>query len=380
MKKEKWGEGFFSLGVGFIVFLLILLSFSLFIEHSAHILVVKEKALTTGVLSLLTQFLLPLSIGLVVATAIAYFKIHLLFKDKRIIYASVASMVAVLLITIVPNPFVESINDTKRWIAVFGLTLQATELVKILFIGYLAFISEKIYRNKIHTEDIVLFFTVGALILAIALAQSHYGFLIVCIITALLVIPIVNIGSIIWKRISKKNTSTYITAGIIIAISFSVVGFGVYNDSRFESISDRILNPNTYHQQRNIEAIQAGGLFGRGRQEQHASHSLVPEQNTDSIFSFVVYEYGVSVGALVIAMYGALATLILLLASHSNTFERFFAIAIAALLFAQATVNISFSLLSPLTGEILPFLSVGGTALIAWLIIIGLLFSIYRTQ
>ena len=383
-QRKRWGEGFFYILVLIPICILLLFSLTLSIEHNASGVVSGEvlHSVTGTIFELnLNNFFIPLGVGICVAFLVAYYRLHRLFKNRWFIYFCLGCIALVFLLSVVPNPFVETINNAKRWISVFGYTFQATEFIKIMFVGCCAFFADLFCRNKdVRFFDLCVFCVLLVGILAIGVAQSHFGFLCIIFFTLILLSPFVFKKR--EKRVKPKQGTKkkYIIGGLGVLVAI-VVGFAISQDSRILDLFEtRILGEDTYHHQRNLEAISSASIFGKGRGEVYATSILAPEKHTDSIFNFLVYEHGVLAGVLVLSFYAMLCILILLLAKRVPFFEQVFAVGIASLLFFQVFFNISFAILHPITGEVLPFLSSGGSALFVWLIIFGLVFSVYRSQ
>jgi cell division protein FtsW len=130
-----------------------------------------------------------------------------------------------------------------------------------------------------------------------------------------------------------------------------------------------------------ITAIQEGGLFGVGVGEGQVKW-ILPEAQTDYIIAVAAEEYGFALVAVVIALYAVICLRALSrLARERDPFCRLAGTGLAALLTAQAMINIGVAArLLPSKGMTLPFISQGGSSLIAMGLLAGMLLSMTRTR
>jgi cell division protein FtsW len=130
-----------------------------------------------------------------------------------------------------------------------------------------------------------------------------------------------------------------------------------------------------------ITAIQEGGLFGVGVGEGQVKW-ILPEAQTDYIIAVAAEEYGFALVAVVIALYAVICLRALSrLARERDAFCRLAGTGLATLLTAQAMINIGVAArLLPSKGMTLPFISQGGSSLIATGLLAGMLLSLTRTR
>jgi len=135
-----------------------------------------------------------------------------------------------------------------------------------------------------------------------------------------------------------------------------------------------------YHILQSLIAIGSGGVsgagLGRGNQSQGA---FIPERHTDFIFAVIGEELGFRVSLLVILAYAVICVRALVIAYHSREEPAgsFVAIGLMAMFLFHVFLNVGMTMgIMPVAGVPLPFLSYGGTALVVDLIGIGLLMSI----
>ena len=122
-------------------------------------------------------------------------------------------------------------------------------------------------------------------------------------------------------------------------------------------------------------AIGSGGLTGKGfLQGTQTKYDFVPEQHTDFIFCTVGEEGGFIGTSVVVLLYIALLVRIIILAERQrSTFSRVYGYGIAGILFVHVAINIGMTIgLVPVIGIPLPFLSYGGSSMLAFTIMLAI--------
>lgn len=131
-----------------------------------------------------------------------------------------------------------------------------------------------------------------------------------------------------------------------------------------------------------LVALGTGGLWGVGLGASRARWSFLPNAHTDFIFSIIGEETGLAGSIVVVLLFVALTVAGTLVAyGAADRFGRLAAIGITAWLVAQALVNIGSAVgVLPITGVPLPFVSIGGSALLTEMAAIGVLISVARAR
>lgn len=130
-------------------------------------------------------------------------------------------------------------------------------------------------------------------------------------------------------------------------------------------------------------AIGSGGLWGQGfLRGSQAKYGFLPEPQTDFIFAVLAEEFGLAGVSVILLLFALLLSRIIKIASRSNSnFPRLFSVGVAVSIFCQAFINIGMNLgLLPIIGISLPFLSYGGSGLLAIFLTLGLLQSVKINQ
>ncbi|UMX47434.1 MAG: putative lipid II flippase FtsW [Candidatus Nealsonbacteria bacterium DGGOD1a] len=284
--------------------------------------------------------------------------------------------VSLLILVFVPG-FGFSAGGAQRWIHLGFASIQPSEVLKLVFIVYLAsWLSSRIAGRKNSKTDFSN--TLGAFLLVIGLV----GFL-------LLKQPDLSTFGIV----VVTAFAMYFLSGTPLRHTFLMVGVGVlallvlvYSEPyRLDRLSSW-LSPESDPLGKNFQANQAliivgsGGVFGQGLGSSSSKYTLLPELIGDSVFAPYAQELGFAGSLLLVGLFVLFAWRGFSVARASNDkFEYLLACGIIVWITLQAVINISSTTgLIPLSGIPLPFISYGGTAIAVELAAAGLLLNISR--
>lgn len=268
-----------------------------------------------------------------------------------------------------------TVRGTTGWIPVgFGIVIQPVEFVKIFFVLFLArYLSDRAHELHRWKPILVSGGIMGALVFLVLL-QPDLG--------SALVFVGIWIGTLLLLNVRR---SVLMTIGLL-AVVIVLVGWNVFlKDYQKERIMT-FIDPNQdpleqgYNIRQSIVAVGSGQLFGKGLGEGPQSQlNFLPEQQTDFIFAVVAEELGF-VGTALILLTEALffSTLFSITKKARDDFSVFAVIGFSLLFFIQMFVNIGMNIgVVPIVGLPLPFISAGGSSLIASFTILGILQSVY---
>lgn len=219
----------------------------------------------------------------------------------------------------------------------------------------------------------------------VALA-ALYGVLFDTLLWFGIVATLACVGAFLFKR----NVIVTVAACILLVAG----GFAVkpvfesmeqYQQNRLITLFEPERNPRGegYHVIQSVLAVGSGGLTGKGfLKGTQTQLRYIPEQWTDFIFCVPTEEFGFIGGVVVIALLASIVLRALNIAALARTpFASIIAIGFVTLLIYHSMVNIGMAVgLFPVMGIPLPFLSAGGTALIANLGVVGVLLNFYKTR
>jgi rod shape determining protein RodA len=282
-------------------------------------------------------------------------------------------LVALALLALVPILGADAMG-ARRWLRFGELSLQPSEVMKVALVAALARYYQWLAPGKVSRPLWVLL-PVAAIAapVVMVLRQPDLGtaVLFACVGLGLMFLAGVNI--------------LYFGAGAASAVALAPVIWRYLHDYQRRRILT-FLDPERdplgagYHILQSKIAFGSGGLVGKGYQQGTQGRlNFLPEKQTDFIFTMLAEESGFIGAMVLIGLYIALITMMLVMAmACRNQFSRLIVAGPALAIFNYAAVNMSMVMgLVPVVGVPLPLVSFGGTAMMTILIALGLAMSGY---
>ncbi|MGB2220499.1 MAG: FtsW/RodA/SpoVE family cell cycle protein [Henriciella sp.] len=300
-------------------------------------------------------------LGLIIILAVSVLP-HLWIRRLAII----VFLASLMLLALIPA-FGYEVKGAQRWFRLFGFSLQPTEFVKPALIVTAAWLLE---QRRQYTGVPWTSMAVGLLVLTLTflLTQPDVGQS--ALLTAAFIIMFF-VSGISWRWAAGLFGSGMIVS-VVLYSSLEYVRSRVH---RFlfadESGTDQI--------GRSLEAIKRGGLFGVGPGEGQVKRNL-PEAHNDFIYAVMSEEFGFISALALIAIYAFIIWRGLRLAARLKAIDAKAAVAgLFALFGLQAAINIAVNIsLIPPKGMTLPFVSYGGTSILATALTFGFALALLR--
>jgi cell division protein FtsW len=293
---------------------------------------------------------------------------------KKTAWPLYALAVVLLALILVPHmPYVPRINGACRWFVYHGVRFQPSELGKIALIVILAWYGDR-YQRRMNTFSRGILFPVGliAVLLAVVFREPDRG---TTILLAAVSGSMLLFAGVRWKFIIPP----VIIAAIALTVSI------LHDPMRMRRIFSWLdLEQNKdgvgYQAYQAMLAFGSGGWNGLGLGNGLQKHGFVPENHTDFIFSVIGEELGLVATLSIILAFLILVFCGMYIALRArDTFGSLLAAGITMLIGLQAAINIGVVTSAlPNKGLPLPFISYGGSNLLAMLTCVGILFSVAR--
>jgi rod shape determining protein RodA len=286
-----------------------------------------------------------------------------------------AAMVVALLL--VRTPLGQATKGSQRGFYLGEFQFTPSELMKIALIvtlaGYLASI-----RGGITIRDVVRVTALALVPMALVFLQPDIGTTIV--LATILVAIVVVAGARTWHMAFLA-----VTAAILMVAAFQLGLVKEYQIARLTGFLDPVndVQAADYNRLQSVIAMGNGGWNGTGYlQGPQTNLDFVPEQHTDFIFTVVGEEFGFLGAAGLLLLFAVLLWRAYRIATLSrDRFGTYIAIGVAAMIAIQVFVNVGMTLgIMPITGIPLPFVSYGGSSLVANYLAVGLLLNVYRRR
>mgnify|MGYP004452707343 CR=1 FL=1 len=320
-------------------------------------------------------------IGAIIIFLVIKFKNNLFYKYSWYIYL-INVILLVGLLFLAPD-----INGSKCWYIIKGIgSIQPSEFMKISLILILAKVIDNFKKKKRKAtlkDEFVLLIKVFCIVLIpsiLTFLEPDTGAVIIYLIITLTMLFISGI-SIIW----------YIMLGIIVAITGSIFLYLYFvKQDTFISIfgsnffyrMDRIINWKSgsgMQLENSLAAIGSSYIKGHGFNK---TPLYFPEAGTDFIFSVYASNFGLIGSVFLIGIIMLFDLHIINIGKETvNRIDKYVVSGIIGIFIYQQIQNIGMTIgMLPITGITLPFISYGGSSLISYMIIIGLLLNIYNNK
>ena len=297
---------------------------------------------------------------------ISFFRIQNWYKTAYLFYF------VILILLFAVDLFGVVSSGSKRWINLFFINLQPSELMKISLIIFLAR-----YYYKIPTENVANLKYIIAPLFAIFVPvllvadQPDLG-------TAVLIL--VGGFAVIWLTGFKFKFFLYSFFILIFLMPLGISFLKPYQKSRILTFFDpeRDALGAGYQIIQSKIALGSGGIFGKGFLQGSQSYlDYLPEKHTDFIFTLFSEEFGFVGSTTLLLVYVTIIYRITTIGRQSrNNFARLFCFGFASAFFAYVAVNMSMVLgLLPIVGAPLPIMSYGGSSMLSIMIGLGIVMS-----
>lgn len=304
--------------------------------------------------------------------------------------ALVAILPLSLILIMAAMVFGESVNGASRWLTIFGVSFQPSEIAKISLIGYVAFILSKRTDDE---HDKTFYWLIGGILVTCAFIlvdnfSTAFMLFVVCFL-------MMFIGMVPIKQLLKFGGSLAALGALALLLlmvlpdnAVAVLPRAVTWKNRIESFTEKhetsptgevkITDENFQVSHAKI-AIARGGVFGQmpGHGQQR---DYLPQAYSDFIFAIIMEELGLVGGFAVLSLYVFILIRTGLIARKCETrFPRLLVLGCGLLLVLQALTNMSVAVnLIPVTGQPLPLVSRGGTSTIITCVYFGIILSVSR--
>jgi rod shape determining protein RodA len=267
------------------------------------------------------------------------------------------------------------VNGSKSWFNFGGFSFQPADISKPILILVLAKYFSRRHILIRHLRHIIVSGVYAFIIFLLVFLQPDFG--------SAMVIFFIWLGMVIVSGLSKTHLAVLMTIGLVLFVLLWNFSFAPYQKDRIKTF----INPMSdirgagYNAFQSVIAIGSGGVLGKGIGYGTQSRlNFLPEYQTDFIFAAFAEEWGM-IGAVILLILYAL--LIFRIIKHAylgaTNFEILFGLGTAIYFMCHIFINVGMNLgLMPITGLTLPFMSYGGSHLLAEFTALGILSGMDR--
>ena len=285
---------------------------------------------------------------------------------------SIIFYIIVLSLLIGATFFGTTVQGSQRWINLYFINLQPSELMKIAIIAFLARYYHRVQPDAVNTiKKIIIPFVILIVPILLVLSQPDLGTSVLIALSGL---------AVIWLAGINIKYIIYSFLGLIISFPFVISILKPYQKIRILTF----INPDRdplgagYQIIQSKIAVGSGGLTGKGFLKGTQGYlDFLPEKHTDFIFTLFSEEFGFVGSLLLLTLYAFIIIRILVIGSNSrNYFGKFFCYGFAISIFFYISVNMLMVLgMLPIVGSPLPIMSYGGSSMLSMMIALGIVMS-----
>jgi len=293
-------------------------------------------------------------------------------------YAGFIYGAMLLSLVFVRSPLGTSVKGSQRWFEFLGFQFTPSEYMKIAVIVMLAAYLAELRTTRLSLDETLRVTAIAAFPMLLVFLQPDVG--------TTIVICAILVGTLVVAGARPRHLAVLaLSAVVLIFLAFQMGVVKDYQIARLIGWLDPSSDPQSagYNKAQAEIAVGSGGLAGRGYLHGTQTNlDFVPEQHTDFIFTVVGEEFGFLGAMFVVALFGVLVWRAFRIALLSkDPFGTYLAAGIASMFAIEVFVNVGMSVgIMPITGIPLPFVSYGGSAMMANYIAIGLLLNVHMRR
>lgn len=318
-----------------------------------------------------------------VLSFIAYFCFICVDYRKLKQYAPVIYLV--ILILLFGLFFTTAIQNVHRWyrLPFLPFALQPSEFAKVVVVIALSWFLDKNQHSIKTWKTTILAMLIVFVPFVLILKQPDLG-------TAMVLYPI-TLGMFYFGNIRKEVIYTMSIMGVLGLIFIFLMFAQVISHEELKPVATKFLkeyqyerlNPNTYHQRAGQTAIALGSIIGSGwLKSDFTGKKWLPFSHTDSVFCVFVEEFGLFGAFFLLSLFFALIYFSFqVIANAKDLFGRLLSAGIAVYLAMHVVINVGMMCgFLPITGVPLVLVTYGGSSVMATMIALGILQSIYTRR
>ena len=266
-------------------------------------------------------------------------------------------------------------HGAQSWFSVGLFAIQPVDIAKLVLVITLAKYFSRRHVEISYFRNIVISGIYCLVLMFLVLAQPDFG--------SGVIIFLIWFSIVIISGIAPKHLALVFGIGLAVFAILWFFVFAPYQKDRVFTFLDpeRDIRGSGYNAFQSVVAVGSGGVLGKGVGYGTQSRlSYLPEYETDFVFAAFAEEWGF-VGVLTLFIFfGIIIWRVLMSASVGSTnFELFFGVGVAIIIMAHLTINVGMNIgLLPVTGVTMPFMSYGGSHLVAEFLALGMVVGMRR--
>ncbi len=360
-RKTPIAEWWWTIDKGLLVALILLLLAGVLLSFAASPPVAERLGLSPWHFIIRQAIFATLALPVMLATS--------LLPHRASRFLALGVLVVFTLLLWLTLRFGVEVKGAKRWVSLLGNTIQPSEFVKPAYAVIGAWLFSESMKNK-----------------GVPARSIATGFM-AAIVGGLLLQPDIGQTALVLATWASLLFLSGISWLVIVGLGAGAIGlmFAAYTIfPHFARRIDSFINPeggNTYQVDKALSSLLEGGWFGRGPGESLAK-KVIPDAHADYVFSAAAGEFGILFCLCLVGLIAFIVVKALIGAQQqSSLFARLAASTLAVQFGLQCCINLAVNLnLMPPKGMTLPFVSYGGTSMLAIAFAMGLMLALTRKK
>lgn len=262
-----------------------------------------------------------------------------------------------------------AVKGAKSWIAIGTLGIEPAEFVNLALIILLAKYFSRRHIEIANYRHIIVSGIYAGLVFVLVAVQPDFG--------GAIIVALIWLGMVLFSGLSRKHLFTLLALGAVLFGLLWSFGFHDYQKNRILNFVNpaRDIHGTGYNAYQSTVAVGSGQLLGKGiGYGSQSKLRFLPEYQTDFIFAAFAEEWGFVGIAIVLVLYGVIFWRLLWHAARgASNFEALFALGVMCYLAAHTVLHAGINLgVLPVTGTTIPFMSYGGSHLLAEFLALGM--------
>ncbi len=352
-----------------------LTSFGLVMVYSASAALARDSP--SGFNPFLVKQTLAAGLGLIMMAAAMHFDYQLL-RRKVVVYSLLGGVL--VLLAAVPLVFVTlsagavlfspPVNNARRWFFVGGISVQPSELAKLVLILFLAYQIDRKWERINQAQFLVPCLATIGLVAGLLLMEPDMGTAVLLVTAAAVMLFLAGLS---WRYVATA-------CALSIPTLYLLVTMAPYRARRLGTFLRPDDDPlgSGFQINQSLIAVGSGGFSGLGLGKSLQKFYFLPHPHSDFVFSIVCEELGMLGALCLLTLFGVLVARGIRAGLRApDRFGAFLAWGFTALIGIQALTHISVSLaLLPTKGISLPLVSYGGSSLVTTLAAAGIILNV----
>lgn len=309
-------------------------------------------------------------VGIGISILVSRMPLGFLKKNSTTFFLYGLGLCSLVLVLIVGS----TIKGSQSWINFGFFSFQPADMMKLFFIMLLAKYLSRRHVEIAHVKHVIITAIYLLLPLGLIMMQPDFG--------SGVVLGLIWFGMLLVSGISRKHLLGMVIIG---AVLFGLLWGFVFKPYQKARIINFVapaadIRGSGYNVYQSMIAVGSGQLVGKGAGFGTQSRlSYLPEYKTDFIFAAFSEEWGFIGSILLIMLYAALLWVLIHAASVAQgNFETLFTIGFVIMLLCHIIINVGMNIgVMPVTGIPLPFMSYGGSHILAEFIALGIIFRFF---